>query len=84
MLPVLRPVHDRYDNNLISLLVHFVDDDVRIFEKLTRTFDETRTPILASPGVPSRITFASIRAIISKSRTRIVFCHPLKDAREGA
>jgi hypothetical protein len=56
---------NRQDNNFIPLLVHLVDDDVRPFEKFAGSIDQAGTAMLVSSGTSSRITLASMRAIIS-------------------
>jgi hypothetical protein len=37
-------VHNRKYDYLANIIMHLVDDDVGIFEELTRPFDQTRSP----------------------------------------
>jgi hypothetical protein len=43
-LAILRTMNDRYDDDLVTIFAHLVDDDIRPFEKFTRSVNEAWTP----------------------------------------
>src|SRR5262245_14812041 len=42
-------VNDRHDDDFVTMLIYFVDDDIGPFEQFARTFNKTRTPHLREP-----------------------------------
>ena len=44
-------MHDREDQDLLALLIHPINDDVRTLYKFQRVLNEPRRPMRSSPGV---------------------------------
>jgi hypothetical protein len=78
-LSISRAVHNRKYDYLAAIIVHLVDDDVGIFEELTRPFDQTRPP-----HVGELVGFQEAYSVADRlhhpdSRRRAVLRNPLSN-----